>query len=149
MFHFHFFPFLLIYSPTTISLLKLMYFSSSFGIHLIFPFVFPRFFTKRCASYPERLWKITGVNFGFFELEITFVMSRPTTFSSKMTMIPYFFSVSPNSFWQIQQMFAFSKSYCSFSVKGTIFFEKSNFLKIVLISLSSISTNFWGTSSPR
>lgn len=122
MFNFFSLPvFVSFYLSITISLENEMYFSSLFGIQLIFPSLIPTFFTNKWASYPDRLWKITGLNLGFLNWRLHCLCAAPRYFPVKWQ---WSLTLSSLSFsWQIQQTVAFSYSNCSSFVKGIIFLK--------------------------
>ena len=106
------FPSLFWYSSTFTFFEKEIYFSSVEGIHVKSPFILDNCLINKWASYPWRLWNITGIIIGFrhFRLQLRWAGPRysPVKWQWSQTL-----SSGSNSFLHIWQTVDFLYSlYC-------------------------------------
>ena len=103
-------------------ILKLIYFSNSFGITFTLRLNLPTFCTAKCESCFFRLWNMTGILWFNLTL-ITIYMCRSSIFSSDMTMISYFnininiSIITDPTFSRVLKIFIIFFSHHKFSVK--------------------------------
>ena len=136
----------LLMNVSTMSLLKLMYFSSTFGIHFIYFLQFCRDSSWK-ESYPHKLWKITGRILVSWNWGRNLLWATPRYFSVKWQWsLTLSSSPSLNFSLQIQQIFEFLKCFMSASVKTTSF-RKSNYSRIILNYSTRVLTKIWAQSS--
>ena len=81
------------YLPTKTSLLKLMYFSSLLGIHLIFPSLLPRFLLNKCVIIGQIL-EYNWSKLWLFEFEVAFSMGSAAILSRVMTVVSDFVMIT-------------------------------------------------------